>query len=125
MHTKQKHVYQKYNKNHHNEPACGSSGNKNSLYPIIGHFTNVLYYMGGLVAIGAIILIIPLLAIPLRGNSSTSKFAAVEFEQTVGAALREAVNRDPERFDRVSILKETHDPVFQTARTVIRAFKPL
>jgi fructose-bisphosphate aldolase class II len=29
-----------------------------------------------------------------------------------GAALRDAVNRDPDRFDRVTILKETHDPVF-------------
>ena len=39
-----------------------------------------------------------------------------------GAALREAVNSDPERFDRVTILKETHDPVEAAARLVIRAF---
>ena len=39
-----------------------------------------------------------------------------------GAALREAVNRDSSRFDRVTILKETQDPVEAAARTVIRAF---
>ena len=38
-----------------------------------------------------------------------------------GAALREAVNADPDRFDRVQILKETHDPVERAARLVIRA----
>jgi hypothetical protein len=36
-----------------------------------------------------------------------------------GAALRDAVNRDPDRFDRVQILKETHDPVMAAARAVI------
>ncbi len=39
-----------------------------------------------------------------------------------GSALRAAVNADPDRFDRVTILKETHDPVVAAARTVIRAF---
>jgi fructose-bisphosphate aldolase class II len=37
-----------------------------------------------------------------------------------GAALRDAVNTDPDRFDRVAILKETHEPVFEAARAVIR-----
>jgi fructose-bisphosphate aldolase class II len=40
-----------------------------------------------------------------------------------GAALREAVNADPDRFDRVTILKETHDPVMAAARTVLRNLK--
>ena len=40
-----------------------------------------------------------------------------------GAALRTAVNADPERFDRVSILKETHDPVEAAARIVLRNLK--
>ena len=40
-----------------------------------------------------------------------------------GHALRDAVNADPDRFDRVSILKETHDPVFDATRRVLRAFK--
>ena len=39
-----------------------------------------------------------------------------------GAALREAVNRDSSRFDRVTILKETHDPMVAAARQVLAAF---
>ncbi|MEO1104348.1 MAG: class II fructose-bisphosphate aldolase, partial [Pseudomonadota bacterium] len=34
-----------------------------------------------------------------------------------------AVNADPKRFDRVAILKETHDPVFAAARIVIRTLR--
>ena len=37
-----------------------------------------------------------------------------------GAALREAVAADPSRFDRVAILKETHQPVMEAAQAVIR-----
>ena len=40
-----------------------------------------------------------------------------------GAALRDAVNNDPARFDCVSILKETHDPVMAAARIVLRNLK--
>jgi fructose-bisphosphate aldolase class II len=40
-----------------------------------------------------------------------------------GAAMRQAVNADPDRFDRVSILKETHDPVVAAAREVLRNLK--
>ena len=59
----------------------------------------------------------------LATGSSICKFnIGTELRMTFGAALREAVNRDPERFDRVTILKETHDPVMAAARTVIRAF---
>lgn len=58
----------------------------------------------------------------LATGSSICKFnIGTELRMAFGAALREAVGRDPERFDRVSILKETHDPVMQAARTVIRA----
>jgi fructose-bisphosphate aldolase class II len=39
-----------------------------------------------------------------------------------GAALREAVNTDPDRFDRNTILQATHDPVQAAAETVLRAF---
>ena len=46
-----------------------------------------------------------------------------ELRMAFGAAMREAVNKDPERFDRVSILKETHDPVVAAARTVLSALK--
>lgn len=59
----------------------------------------------------------------LATGSSICKFnIGTELRMAFGAALREAVNRDPERFDRVTILKETHDPVMDAARTVIRAF---
>ena len=58
----------------------------------------------------------------LATGSSICKFnIGTELRMAFGAALREAVGRDPDRFDRVSILKETHDPVMQAARIVIRA----
>ena len=57
----------------------------------------------------------------LAAGSNIAKFnIGTELRMAVGAALRMAVNADPERFDRVAILKETHDPVFEAARAVIR-----
>jgi fructose-bisphosphate aldolase class II len=59
----------------------------------------------------------------LARETSICKFnIGTELRMAFGAALREAVNRDPERFDRVTILKETHEPVEAAARVVIRAF---
>lgn len=59
----------------------------------------------------------------LARETSICKFnIGTELRMAFGAALREAVNRDPARFDRVTILKETHDPVEAAARAVIRAF---
>ncbi|WP_170436389.1 class II fructose-bisphosphate aldolase [Ruegeria arenilitoris] len=59
----------------------------------------------------------------LARETAICKFnIGTELRMAFGAALREAVNRDPDRFDRVTILKETHDPVMAAARTVIRAF---
>lgn len=59
----------------------------------------------------------------LARETSICKFnIGTELRMAFGNAMREAVNRDPERFDRVTILKETHDPVEAAARTVIRAF---
>ncbi|WP_226689375.1 class II fructose-bisphosphate aldolase [Ruegeria arenilitoris] len=59
----------------------------------------------------------------LARETSICKFnIGTELRMAFGAALREAVNSDPERFDRVTILKETHDPVEAAARLVIRAF---
>ena len=69
--------------------ASGSAG-MFIFAPISQGLIDTLGWSDSLIAIAVVMLIIPLLAIPLRGNSSTSKFAAVEFEQTVGAALREA-----------------------------------
>lgn len=59
----------------------------------------------------------------LARETAICKFnIGTELRMAFGAALREAVNRDLDRFDRVTILKETHDPVVAAARTVIRAF---
>ncbi|MEO9576312.1 MAG: class II fructose-bisphosphate aldolase [Tateyamaria sp.] len=59
----------------------------------------------------------------LARNTAICKFnIGTELRLAFGAAMREAVNRDPDRFDRVTILKETIDPVEKAARAVIRAF---
>lgn len=59
----------------------------------------------------------------LARETSICKFnIGTELRMAFGNALREAVNRDPDRFDRVTILKETHDPVEAATRMVIRAF---
>ena len=59
----------------------------------------------------------------LAKSSSICKFnIGTELRMAFGAALREAVNKDDTRFDRVTILKETHDPVMIAARRVIKAF---
>ncbi|WP_170559434.1 class II fructose-bisphosphate aldolase [Ruegeria atlantica] len=58
----------------------------------------------------------------LAKGTSICKFnIGTELRMAFGNALREAVNRDADRFDRVTILKETHDPVEAAARMVIRA----
>ena len=57
----------------------------------------------------------------LAAGSRIAKFnIGTELRMAFGAALREAVNADPQRFDRVAILKDTHAPVFEAARAVIR-----
>ena len=40
-----------------------------------------------------------------------------------GRSLREAVNSDPEQFDRVKILQQTHDPMVQAAGEVLQALR--
>jgi len=58
----------------------------------------------------------------LAASTSICKFnIGTELRMAFGNALRVAVNADEDRFDRVQILKETHDPVEQAARLVIRA----
>ena len=60
----------------------------------------------------------------LARGSKVCKFnIGTELRMAFGQAMRQAVNADPERFDRVTILKETHDPVVAAARQVLRAFK--
>nr|WP_321445111.1 class II fructose-bisphosphate aldolase [uncultured Cohaesibacter sp.] len=46
-----------------------------------------------------------------------------ELRLAFGTALRQAVNQDPDRFDRVQILKQTHDPVVAATREALRALK--
>lgn len=46
-----------------------------------------------------------------------------ELRMAFGDAMRTAVNADPNRFDRVNILKETHDPMVTAARRVLSAMK--
>lgn len=48
-----------------------------------------------------------------------------ELRMAFGNALRIAVNQDAERFDRVSILKETHQPVVDATRAVLRSMGAL
>jgi len=69
--------------------ASGSAG-MFVFAPISQGLIDRLGWSDSLIAIGVVMLIIPLLAIPLRGNSSTSRIAVAEFEQTVREALREA-----------------------------------
>jgi len=60
----------------------------------------------------------------LSRGSKVCKFnIGTELRMIFGQAMRDAVNRDPSRFDRVSILKETHDPLVEATRHVLRAFK--
>jgi fructose-bisphosphate aldolase class II len=62
----------------------------------------------------------------LARESAICKFnIGTELRMVFGTALREAVNGDPDRFDRVQILKETHDPLATATRRVLRGLKPL
>jgi fructose-bisphosphate aldolase class II len=57
-------------------------------------------------------------------GSNVCKFnIGTELRMAFGAALRTAVNRDPARFDRISILSETHDPLVAAARCVLNTLK--
>lgn len=60
----------------------------------------------------------------LARASKVCKFnIGTELRMAFGQALRVSVNADPTRFDRVQILKETHDPLVAATREVLRAFK--
>ncbi|ABD54334.1 class II fructose-bisphosphate aldolase [Jannaschia sp. CCS1] len=57
----------------------------------------------------------------LAAGSAIAKFnIGTELRMAFGAALREAVNADETRFDRIQILRDTHEPVFNAARRVFR-----
>lgn len=69
--------------------ASGSAG-MFLFAPISQASIDALGWSDSLMLLAAMMLLIPLLAIPLRGNSSTSSIAAIEFKQSTGEALREA-----------------------------------
>lgn len=56
-----------------------------------------------------------------RGSKICKFNIGTELRMAFGNAMREAVNADPARFDRVQILKDTHDPLVTATRTVLRA----
>ena len=60
----------------------------------------------------------------LARTSKICKFnIGTELRMAFGNALRTAINSDTSRFDRNTILKDTHDPLVAATRTVLQAFK--
>jgi len=61
----------------------------------------------------------------LSQNSKICKFnIGTELRSAFGNALRDAVNSDESRFDRIQIMKDAHQPLIDKTRDVLRAFKP-
>ena len=58
-----------------------------------------------------------------RGSRICKFNIGTELRMAFGHALRDAVTKDDARFDRLQILQETHEPVFEATRRVLRAFK--
>lgn len=71
--------------------AAGSAG-MFIFAPISQGLISSLGWSDGLVWLGAMMLIIPLLAWPLRGNSSSGTQSHSQFQQTLGEALKEALS---------------------------------
>ena len=62
----------------------------------------------------------PALRRQLARETTVAKFnVGTELRQTFGTALRQTLADNPDRFDRIQILRETIDPVAQAARRVI------
>jgi fructose-bisphosphate aldolase class II len=60
----------------------------------------------------------------LAQNSKICKFnIGTELRMAFGKALRKSLDTDPNQFDRVQILSQTHDPLVDATRKVLRAFK--
>lgn len=58
-------------------------------------------------------------------NTAICKYnIGTELRQVFGQALRESVNKDASRFDRVSILKDTHEPLLNATRKVLQSVTP-
>jgi len=61
----------------------------------------------------------------LARTSRICKFnIGTELRRAFGDALRQAVGRDPDRFDRIAILRETEPPLIEAARRIIREIGP-
>lgn len=58
-----------------------------------------------------------------RGSNICKFNIGTELRMAFGQALRGAVNSDPTRFDRISVLKDTHDPLVAATRRVLSALK--
>ena len=60
----------------------------------------------------------------LAQNSKICKFnIGTELRMAFGKALQKSLDTDPDQFDRVQILSQTHDPLVAATRKVLRAFK--
>jgi fructose-bisphosphate aldolase, class II len=60
----------------------------------------------------------------LAAGSRIAKFnIGTELRMAFGSALRAAVTRDADRFDRIAILKDTEDPVMEAACVVFRGLR--
>ncbi|MFN7024113.1 MAG: MFS transporter [Pseudorhizobium sp.] len=70
--------------------AAGSAG-MFLFAPLSQGLINALGWSDSLVAMSIMMLIVPLLAYPLRGNASSGTQSQAAFKQTVGEALREAL----------------------------------
>jgi len=58
----------------------------------------------------------------LARSSNICKYnIGTELRMVFGRALRASLEKDPERFDRVSILKDTHEPMMLAAQEVLRS----
>ena len=61
----------------------------------------------------------------LARETAVCKFnIGTELRMAFGRALREAVEKDPDRFDRIKILGDTEQPVREAARQVITSIGP-
>jgi fructose-bisphosphate aldolase class II len=60
----------------------------------------------------------------LSQNSKICKFnIGTELRMAFGKALRKSIETDSSQFDRVQILSQTHEPLVEATRNVLRAFK--
>ncbi len=70
--------------------AAGSAG-MFLFAPLSQRLISAYGWSDSLVYLGMLMLLVPLIAIPLRGNASSGITAASEYKQTIGEALREAL----------------------------------